>query len=75
MEKKLFQFCPRCERAAARKPPRLTPREHQTQLKLLAFLCHDPLHIDLNGKARYPGNLPMVTFQAGFSEQHRAKKK
>lgn len=72
MDRKLFQSCPRCERAAARRPPWLTTREHQRQLKLLAFLCHDPRHIDLDGKARDPNNLPRVAFQAGsLSKQLR----
>lgn len=66
MDRKLFQSCPRCERAAARRPPWLTTRE------LLAFLCHDPRHIDLDGKARDPNNLPRVAFQAGsLSKQLR----
>lgn len=63
-QKPLFISCPVCEASAARPIPKwLLPQERARQLELIAYLCHDPRHIDLDGKARDPQKLPKVVFE------------
>jgi hypothetical protein len=75
MTKPLFRSCPRCEASAARPTPWLPPSERRRQLEFIAYLCHDPRHIDLEGKARDPGNLPKVTFVLDAPVPKRRKRR